>query len=795
MKRTHIHSQEPSAGNPCFALSRRTLLKALPVLAGAAVPGGMASVFAGETASSSLTRKPAIVVRTTENIPEGSWVWLLDAARDAGVGRIYLLMKQDENQFESERTERTWSSGELLVPVEGRAAAPGWENSAWLDEMLPRARAYGIEMHAWWPCFQDALAAAKMPYSARPGDKHDIFVDPAFPDVGANVAIQLHALLDRYPFDGIALDWLRYNERAGGSTGPLARKFAVLSGRPWSQEALMDPQMRALWDDLRASTIADWVANLLAGLRPRHPNVAWSAFVLPWMFKEVAQSYRHLSKAGLDSLQPMIYWRDWAEDVSFTSDVISPAPFYLSGRTTLDPAFDITCDEAELKTALDYLPVDRLGCVTWYHHTEWREESFAKLAAVTEDMNRARANLYGEATPALTPVPAGKRLAPARFAPDAAVWAVTCLGELHKRGAMKGLEPVIPVLAFHRFSEGALGSSASDWHTSTAYLEALFASLKSFAFDVIPVSQAAAYMTSEDRKLMPGRPLAITIDDGSATVASLFEPRAAKAGFSYSAALVTNWVSDGQAQTIDTGDGVSDRILTWKEVKALAATGRVSIISHSQEQHRYAATGPAGLETGPAITSRLWIAAENRQETETERLLRVYHDLAASRENIERHTGTAPTVMVWPYGLYDDLAEAAAKEAGFTHFMQFVGNSFAAPRKNPERIMRVSVMAADEAVPLTFPQDTVTAQGWWLAFQKWARATQSVDLIEASLAQLGTGFDDHPEVRVSRAAVQVLNGHSALAARQMRALRAAYLHDAEIHAAIDEFETEYKALA
>jgi hypothetical protein len=29
----------------------------------------------------------------------------------------------------------------------------------------------------------------------------------------------------------------------------------------------------------------------------------------------------------------------------------------------------------------------------------------------------------------------------------------------------------------------------------------------------------------------------------------------------------------------------------------------------------------------------------------------------------------------------------------------------------------------------------------------------------------------------------------------MRALRAAYLHDAEIHAAIDEFETEYKALA
>ena len=44
---------------------------------------------------------------------------------------------------------------------------------------------------------------------------------------------------------------------------------------------------------------------------------------------------------------------------------------------------------------------------------------------------------------------------------------------------------------------------------------------------------------------------------------------------------------------------------------------------------------------------------------------------------------------------------------------------------------------------------------------------------------------------ISRAARLVLNGHAALAARNMLALRGAYPHDAIVHTAIDEYEADY----
>ena len=270
-------------------------------------------------------------------------MWLLNSARAAGIGRIYLLVKQDENDYLSKQTGRTLRSGEMLAPVLGGTTAEGWDDPAWLHEMLARAAMYDIEVHAWWPCFQDAIAAAKFPQSRYATQSSDQFVDPAFEEVRNYQAGLLAALLKYYPFNGVALDWIRYNARADGAAGPLGADFAELTGRPWTDETMSDPQARALWDDLRARETADWVKHLRADLRPRYPTVSWSAFVLPWMFKEVAQSYRHLSSAGLDALQPMIYWRDWKADAGMTSEVIGSAPFVLSGRTTIDPTFDIAC--------------------------------------------------------------------------------------------------------------------------------------------------------------------------------------------------------------------------------------------------------------------------------------------------------------------------------------------------------------------------------------------------------------------------------------------------------------------
>jgi len=64
----------------------------------------------------------AIVVRTTENVTKGRWVWLLQEAKAAGISRIDILVKQDEDKFKSKRTGRELQSGELLVSLPGETA-------------------------------------------------------------------------------------------------------------------------------------------------------------------------------------------------------------------------------------------------------------------------------------------------------------------------------------------------------------------------------------------------------------------------------------------------------------------------------------------------------------------------------------------------------------------------------------------------------------------------------------------------------------------------------------------------
>ena len=774
-------------------VNRRTFISGLVASTGQlALPARQATAAAHVPLT---TEAPSIVVRTTENIPEGGWVWLLNTARESGIHRIYLLIKQDENNYESSSTARLLKSGELLVPLDGHGTAEGWEDPAWLDEMLKKAASFDIQIHAWWPLFQDAIAAAKFPHARYAGNNHDVFVDPAYDEVRAFQARQLRALLKRYPFDGVALDWIRYNSRPDGANGPLGERFALLTGMQWTADAMADPMARAVWDDLRAREIAAWVKDLLADIRPVHPEVAWSAFVLPWMFKEVGQSYRHLSAAGLDALQPMIYWKDWKENADLTSDVISPAPFYLTGRTTLDPTFDVTGSESEITTALDYLPHDRLGSVTWYKHAEWTSQDFDRVAAFYTAWQASRAELYNGAPPPVARIPIGQRLEPAAFHPDASVWLIVCLAELNRRKALQFSEPVIPVLGLHRFTQGGLGSGDSVWHTSTAYLDRLFAFLNANEFTTIAAPTLAAFMTSEDETLLPQRPIALTIDDGSASVATLFEPLAAKANITYTAAIVTNWVEGTEGRVIDVGEGLTDTILTWADIRALSGTGRVGFVSHTHAQHRYANGGRTGTESGPAITTRLWIDEEKREETDTERQRRVYDDLATSRKLLGRQLDQPVTMLAWPYGLHDDKAEAAALEAGFTHFLEFGNGTLAAPRKHPNRIMRLSVMQMDEEIPLAFPQDAVMQQRWWLSFLRWARLSKSSDLIDATLAQLDADQESHPEAEISRAARLVLNGHSTLAARSMTSLRQLYSHDTAVHSSIDDFEAAYKEFA
>lgn len=743
----------------------------------------------------------AIVVRTTENVTQGGWVWLLNRAKEVGIGRIYLLVKQDENQYVSARTGQTLSSGELLVSLPGETTVAGWENSDWLVEMLARANTLGIEVFAWWPLFQDAVMAKDFPNDVYAGEGNDQFVDPAIEGVRERQEKLLGKLIATYPFDGVALDWIRYNERDGGSRGPLADRFAEITGKPWSAELMKQPLERAIWDDLRAGVVADWVATVIANSRQQHPQVKWGAFVLPWQFKEVAQSYRKLGQVGLDDLQPMIYWADWNESPDFVSDVLRGGPFWLSGATEFRPTLDLNVEDADLIAGLSDLSAYRLGGLTWYLHGSWGEQDFARLQGLAQKWSEV-APVLGENAddvyldpPPPPPTRQGLRLEPAQFAPDANLWSLVCLAALYERGALDNSDPVVPVLTMHRFVDGDFGSGTTDWYNSTAYLDELMNFLDKHHFSVVPLSSVEAYMISEDPTVLPERPVALTIDDGSETILKYFQPRAAAHGFPYAVSLITSLVKpEGERGSYEDEDE-PDAVLTPTEIKTLADSKLVTFPSHTHDLHFWGPTSDdEDDDEGPAMTTRLWLKDLDRREGQDEWAKRVLSGLVRSRQAIADLGVGVPRVLTWPYGEFNATTEKLAQTAGFTSFLLFAEPAFAAPRSSTTEIPRVSVMRADEAITLEMPDDPLIQQRWWLAFLARARMTGSIPLIEASLEQLDDAQRDHPEAELSRALVEALRGYSVEAALRIKTLREDYPHDAAVHHAIDETVNDFKEL-
>lgn len=771
---------------PFLACLAVLLLPFLPAAAAGAAPPPFGGV------------PQSIVVRTTENVTEGGWVWILNKAKETGVSRIYLLVKQDENGFVSKRTGRTLRSGELLVSLPDESTAEGWQNSDWLKEMLARAKAEGIEVFAWWPLFNDAVAGEVFPGHAYAGPGGEVFLDPAVAAVRDRQEALLEKLLAAYPFDGVALDWIRYNSRLDGGKGPLAGRFETVTGKVWSAEAMNEPALRAVWDELRAATIADWTRALVATARHQRPAIKWGAFVLPWQFKEVAQSYRRLGDAGLDDLQPMIYWADWQEGPEFTAGVLSGGGYWLKGNTHFRPAFDLNASEEDTLKALGELSPSRLAGLTWYLHEDWTEARFDRLKEFGAAWENAGAPVFGTGEEAgLDPPPPpakrmGQRLEPFRFAPDASVWAVVCLAELYRLGALDETRPVVPVLALHRFIKGDLEQAPNLWFNTTAYSERLLEFIKASGFSVVPLSRLEAYMVSEDPAILPQRPLTLTIDDGSLSILELFHPIAEKRAMPYAVSLVTSLVKDGGERGAMEDYGIKDPILSAGDVGTLAGSGLVEFVSHSDNLHFWGPEDESGDEQGPAMTTRLWREAEERRESQSEWQARVASDLVRSRVRLSGFGAKGPSILTWPYGEHNGTADDLAAGAGFTSFLNFGSSAFASPAFSNRDIARISVTRADETVPLAMPENKIERQQWWLAFLKWARQSASADLIDAALERLEGEQAQHPEAELSRAAAEALRGHTDAALTRIRTLQKTYPHDGAVHAAVDEVLEAYQ---
>jgi biofilm PGA synthesis lipoprotein PgaB len=192
-------------------------------------------------------------------------------------------------------------------------------------------------------------------------------------------------------------------------------------------------------------------------------------------------------------------------------------------------------------------------------------------------------------------------------------------------------------------------------------LAAQFAWLRAAGY--APVSLQEFLDARRGGKVLPDKAVLLTFDDGKKDVFTRVFPLLKLFRYPALVALAGRWLEvpeggevDYDGQPVPRGDFV-----TWEQVREMQRSGLVEIASHTYDLHRAVPANPQG-NTEPATTARIY--QESHYESDAMYLERLSGDLRASRDVIERRTGSAPRAIAWPYGRTNLAAQKLAAQLG-----------------------------------------------------------------------------------------------------------------------------------
>ncbi|MFZ5826828.1 MAG: polysaccharide deacetylase family protein [Bacillota bacterium] len=191
-------------------------------------------------------------------------------------------------------------------------------------------------------------------------------------------------------------------------------------------------------------------------------------------------------------------------------------------------------------------------------------------------------------------------------------------------GLVTGEAGRVAVLIYHHLAPPAEMAEEPGVITPERF-ESHLQMLRTEGYHLISADEFAAYL--DGRQVVSDRSVLITFDDGYASNYHIGLPLLQK----YQAPALIFPVM----KYFDTdGKGAYSPHLTREHAKAMLDSGLVAFGSHSYDGHGYVPTGPDGSERGPFLTTRMWLAAEQRLETEEEFQARVKADSERSVETL-----------------------------------------------------------------------------------------------------------------------------------------------------------------
>jgi len=159
-------------------------------------------------------------------------------------------------------------------------------------------------------------------------------------------------------------------------------------------------------------------------------------------------------------------------------------------------------------------------------------------------------------------------------------------------------------------------------------------------------------------KDLPEKTILLTFDDAYQSFYKFVYPMLTEYKIPSTLAVVTSWI-DGEKP-----DSVKHDLMSWDQIREVAESPYVDVVSHSHDLHKGIVYNPQGNKLAAAVNRKYDAQTKNYEDMDTY-MNRVENDLKRSKMILEEKTGQIVRAIAWPYGAYNEMTAKKSKELGF----------------------------------------------------------------------------------------------------------------------------------
>lgn len=275
----------------------------------------------------------------------GAWVHLFDdslKSRASIAQVVQELVAADATAIFAQVARRhdAYYTSDVLPRTPDPGLEPGLDV---LAELIEQARPAGLEVHAWvgvaptWHADYDALPRPAGWLPAEHGERAPEaqrwvtrtvdgqwtdYLDPGVPEVRAHVTAVVAELAQRYPVDGIHLDYVRYNSAAHGYHPAALARYQAETGAAGTP-APTDPA----WSAWRREQTRGLVVGARDAIAATGRDIDLSAAVITWEHGPTAGRPFEATRTYTETLQD---WPGWAREGLL--DAVLPMNYFRGDR-------------------------------------------------------------------------------------------------------------------------------------------------------------------------------------------------------------------------------------------------------------------------------------------------------------------------------------------------------------------------------------------------------------------------------------------------------------------------------